>query len=651
MASTSSGPPGIARPKSSPPPQPKIFSPTPSLAHKSWFSLLASPCPSPANFVPPTSAFVVPTTATPAGLEPFTSSQAQSHNLVDNTTLTNIAQTATAAVSYADPWTRAHVRACAHATDDCAACSIALICCSCRALRYTPGLPPSSPMASCPTPPVQRSQSASPALFRNVGNGSPPPGFDTCDDYPPYDDAALAKALAECDTCDNSSCPRGHDAPATYSIIVEQFNEGTEEFYDRTFRACSACNRSCKKNFLGYRIKSRVFDNSTRIASGVSSTHTTRETPNAIHTSDDTSSGPPPESLTPTTSRPATPLEVFSVVARSHRISCHHAFDRCSTCSRGIVCCECNNLHTAPARLRLRCINCSHYACVTCTTPFCCSCRKPWFPGDSPTIVLTNRFRGGARSTKSSKKGSSSSSQSSGPGSLASARSQQPSPDPFAATPVPILPTQSSVDEIDAFTDKTIRISDTITHQPAAAISDAITRQPTAAPNPGPGPDRSCAPSPSTNLPLGPEPVFSRPTLPVVIGATEDVRTAVPSRAPSRAASIASVASVGDAGIAELLQIDPFPLPSDPPALADVIGRIHKRFPLAALKVDDEDPRHFLARDNIRADEIANDIDHLLSPDTTWASLFFFIRDAFKFDTIQGPVTDFHAFLNGLGDI
>ena len=552
--------------------------------------------------------------------------------------MTNIAQMATSAVSCDDPWTRAHVRACAHAADDCAACSIALVCCSCRALRYTPGPPPSSPVASRPIPLVQRSQSASPALFRNIGNGSPPPGFDTCDDHPPYDDDAFSKALAECDTCDNSSCPRGHDEPATYTIIVEQFDEGSEEFYDRMFRACSACNRSCKKNFLGYRIKSRTFDNSTRIAlGGDSSTRTARETLNTACTSDETSLRPPPESPTPTTSRPVTPLEVFSVVARSHRVSCKHTFANCSTCSRGIVCCGCNNLHTAPARLRLRCVNCSHYACLTCTTPFCCSCRKPWFPGDSPTIVLANRFRGGARSTKSSKKGSSSSSQSSGPGSLASARSQQPSPDPFASASVPVLPTQSSADEIDAFANRTIRISDT------------IALQTTAVPDPDPG--RSRAPSPSSNLPSRPEPVFSRPALPIVTGATEDVPTAVPSRAPSRAASITSAASIGDAGIADLLQVDPFPVPSDPPALSDVIGRIHKHFPLAALKVDDEDPRHFLARDNTCADEIANDVDHLLSSNTTWASLFFFIRDALKFESIQGPVTDFHAFLNGLADI
>ncbi|KAF8660725.1 hypothetical protein AX14_007345 [Amanita brunnescens Koide BX004] len=222
---------------------------------------------------------------------------------------------------------------------------------------------------------------------------------------------------------------------------------------------------------------------------------------------------------------------------------------------------------------------------------------------------------------------------SSGPGSLASAQSQQPSPDPFVPTSAPVLPTQSSTDEIDAFADKTIRISDTVTPQVP------------------PAPGRSCAPSPSSNLPSRAEPVFTRPTLPIVIGGSEDVPTAVPSRAPSRAASVVSAASVGDAGIANLLQVDPFPIPSSPPALSDVVGCIHKQFPLAALKVDDEDPRHFLARDNTRADKIANDANHLLSPTTSWASLFFFIRDTLKFESIQGPVTDFHAFLNGLADI
>ncbi|KAF8685386.1 hypothetical protein AX14_004028 [Amanita brunnescens Koide BX004] len=535
MASTSSGPPGLIRPKSSPPPppQPKIFSPTPSPAHKSWFSLLASPCPSPVTFAPPTSAFTMPATAVTAIPEPLVSLQAHSHGLVDNTTLINIAQVATPVVSCADPWTRAHVRACAHATDDCAACSIALICCSCRALRYTPGPPPSSPIALHTPPPVQRSRSASPALFRNIGNGPSPPGFDSCDSHLHYNDDAFSKALAECDTCDNSSCPRGYNAPATYTITVEQFDEGSEEFYDRTFRACSACNRSCKKSFLGHRIKSRTFDNSTR--NNLDSPQIREEKVEPVLPASDPS-------------RPPTPLEVFSVISYAHRVSCDHLFTTCPVCSLGIICCSCNKLHTAPARLKLRCAACSHFACTTCTTPYCCTCRKPWSPSDSPTVIVAARPRRGARSTKSSKKGSSSSSQSSGPGSLATAHSTRNSPDPFTDT-IPPRITQSSTDEIDAFADNTVRL---------------------ALPPQGEVAARAAAPSPSSNLPVissGPAPVFSRPDAPAAIGGTEDIPTAVPSRAPSRAESVVSATSTGDAGIAELLQPGPFAQPTEPPRL------------------------------------------------------------------------------------
>ena len=551
-------------------------------------------------------------------------------NLVNNEAIIcNLATTEsqTLTVNLADPWTRAHMRMCAHANDECAACSIALICCSCRALRYTPGLPPSSP-----APPIQRSRSASPILFRDVGNGSPPPDADS--DYPLHDDDAYAKALAECDVCDNSSCPRGPDEPATYTITVEQFDEGSEEMYDRTFRACSACNRSCKRSFLGHRIKFRVFDNSTRKAFDTINTKSKLPPP---------SSPPPagPTSSTPVEARPLTPLEVFSAVARKHRIACDHLFTACFTCSRGIACCKCNNLHTAPARLKLRCINCSHYACATCTTPFCCCCRKPWFPGDSPALVLANRFRGGARSTKSSRKGSGSSSQSSGPGSLATAHSERNSPDPFMLAPAPILPTQSSADEIDAFADNTIQ----------ASIATARDENANASAR-----ERSVhAPSPSSNLPppppTDPAPVFSRAPLPVVVGATEDVPTAVPSCAPSRAASVISTSSIGDAGIANEPQPSPFPAPLDPPAFDDVVGRIHRRFPLASLKVDDEDSRHFLACDNTRVDDIANEMDYLFSSHISWPSILYFIRDTMKFESIQGPSTDFQVVLSGLVEI
>ena len=454
-----------------------------------------------------------------------------------------------------------------------------------------------------------------------------------------HDNDSYMQALIDSDTCDNGSCPNGPDAAARYSIIVEVFDDGTEEFYDRTYRACASCNRSCKKSFLGNRIKSRVFDNSVREKTTSPGAVPTTSRPERAPTPSPASDSPAPRPPTPLevfpAMRPSTPLEVFAVVSYAHRTACDHAFDKCPTCSRGILCCGCNKLHTAPARLRLQCAACSHFACATCTSPFCCACHKPWFPSDSPNIVLASQLRGGARLTKSSKKGSSSStsSQSSGPGSLATAHSERNSPDPFAAmaeSATPLQATQSSTDEIDAFADYTVKL---------------------AVPLHGTTATRATAPSPSSNLPaasLATAPVFSRPNPPVPVDNTEDVPTATPSRAPSRTTS---VASVGDAGIAELLQPDAFEQPSEPPMPSDVVGRIHRRYPLASLKLNEEESRHFLARDNTRVEDIANETEYLLSSATSWPSILYFLRDTMKFDAIKGSVAEFQVVLTGLAEI
>jgi hypothetical protein len=211
------------------------------------------------------------------------------HATIDNALITNLAD-AFPAPLLTDPWHRAHARNCAHAIADCAACSISLTCCSCHSLRFNPGPTPTSPAML----PAKRSRSTSPVLFRtDVGNGSPPPGFDSHGDE--YDDDAFVKALAEVDTCDNSSCPNGADAPARYTITVEVFDDGAEEFYDRTYRACASCNRACKKSFLGNRIKSRVFDNSIKEKAGAG-----REAKSQMPTSvRDASSADPPRLASP----------------------------------------------------------------------------------------------------------------------------------------------------------------------------------------------------------------------------------------------------------------------------------------------------------------------------------------------------------------
>ncbi|KAF8697732.1 hypothetical protein AX14_001263 [Amanita brunnescens Koide BX004] len=263
-------PPGLTRPKTSPPPP--ISSPTkPSVPSHHNF---ASPVPRRATTVPWASSLTTglfpaasplfpPPPQVPRGLLSPVAAVQSAVELHNNDQISDLG-TGLPLPAASDPWHRAHVRVCAHAITPCAACSVALFCCTCRALRFTPGPAPVSPSES--TAPHQRTWSVSPVLFRsNVGNGTPPPGFDSYDNDD-HDDDAYIRALAETDTCDNSSCPRGGDEPATYTITVEHFDEELEETYNCDFRACSACNRSCKKSFMGHRIKARVFDNSTREA-------------------------------------------------------------------------------------------------------------------------------------------------------------------------------------------------------------------------------------------------------------------------------------------------------------------------------------------------------------------------------------------------
>ena len=262
MASFLGPPLGLTRPKSTektpppvfPPPfplashpNPHILSPIPRrTASAAWASSLAS------GLFPPT--FGLPPQV-PHGIQPLGVAVPPVEPLC-NSPIANLA--VYPAPNPSDPWHIAHVCVCAHASQPCAGCSASFICCSCRALRFTPGTPPLAPQTS----PTRHSRSSSPALFRNVRNGLPPPDFDNVDTE--YDDNAYARALAEFDTCENSSCPRGSDEPATWTITVEQFDEGLEEHFDRTFRACAACNRACKRSFLGHKIKSRVLDNSTK---------------------------------------------------------------------------------------------------------------------------------------------------------------------------------------------------------------------------------------------------------------------------------------------------------------------------------------------------------------------------------------------------
>ncbi|KAF8667452.1 hypothetical protein AX14_006343 [Amanita brunnescens Koide BX004] len=432
-------PPGLSRPKSHTSPKSQhtlpassssplhIASPVPRRPESSsWASSLAAGL-FPPNFELP------PLPSVPHDIQPLSEAVHSAGRLpqpplvlLNNTAITDLAGFPAPLPS--DLWHMAHVRVCAHATATCAACSVAFVCCSCRALRFTPGTPPIAVLTSPGlSGSLQRSRSASPALFRHdVGIGPPPPGFDSYNDD--YNDDAYAQAVADSDTCDNSACPRGSDEPATWTILVEQFDEGLEEFYERTFRACSACNRSCRKSFLGHKIKSRSFDNSVR--ERLAPQKTTRSDAIETTSNPDSLKITPPRpgddvlakrtspivhggsslhqdlpvlqgALRALNARPPTPAAFVATIRVKHDALCTHCVTSCLTCSCGLVCCSCKRLFTPAVARHLACKQCQHVAHSCCQTAFCCNCGKLWLPSDSvlpPTASIAQRFRGGAGS-------------------------------------------------------------------------------------------------------------------------------------------------------------------------------------------------------------------------------------------------------------
>ncbi|KAF8694109.1 hypothetical protein AX14_002174, partial [Amanita brunnescens Koide BX004] len=222
------------------------------------------------------------------------------------------------------------------------------------------------------------------------------------------------------------SCPRGADEPASWTLTVEQFDEGTEEFFNRTFRACGACNRSCKRSFMGHKVKSRVFDNSTR-ASFEATPPTKVESKASNYNKTGPSTSPPsvphrsvPGSASYAIEHPVNP-------ATSPKTSTA-PLPRTSPNADGG-----NSLHQDLPVLQdaLRALNARPPTpaafVATIRTASCCKCGKLWLPSDSvlpQTASIAQRFRGGV-----------------GSGTVSS-------PEPDIWTPSP----RSSPDEIDDLT-------------------------------------------------------------------------------------------------------------------------------------------------------------------------------------------------------
>ncbi|KAF8695819.1 hypothetical protein AX14_001632 [Amanita brunnescens Koide BX004] len=88
---------------------------------------------------------------------------------------------------------------------------------------------------------------------------------------------------------------------------------------------------------------------------------------------------------------------------------------------------------------------------------------------------------------------------------------------------------------------------------------------------------------------------------------------------------------------------------SSTPEPADAIpGYKHSDWPDAILQCDDEDAYHFIKHSHADISKVADDLDALMSGNTSWKTMFHAINNCFQFNTIRGSPEEFMCMLAAL---
>ncbi|KAF8675622.1 hypothetical protein AX14_005071 [Amanita brunnescens Koide BX004] len=126
------------------------------------------------------------------------------------------------------------------------------------------------------------------------------------------------------------------------------------------------------------------------------------------------------------------------------------------------------------------------------------------------------------------------------------------------------------------------------------------------------------------------------------------------SRAPSRPASVASDRLSTTKTVLPKPDVTAPPRAhkyqwSKPPAkVEDIPGYTHATHKEKVLQLDDEDATHFVKRGHVDINAISDELDILLSGNTSWKTMYHTITDLFQFDSIVGSKDDFICLLIGL---
>ena len=289
----------------------------------------------------------------------------------------------------------------------------------------------------------------------------------------------------------------------------------------------------------------------------------------------------------------STPIMAMAVFHAEHVVSCSHETDSCGVCRFGITCCKCHRIYTAPAAKRMRCATCLHWACDLDQSIGCCECNTPWIPLEvinSPVVAAnvrhTTRSRGGAGSDDASSCSDSGTSQ-----------------DDSTVKIKVAAPTQESLDEIDA-----------------------LSRPPAGAPSKEKGkPKKRRQPKSGQSSRETSRPASAASDR---LSTTETVLAKPDYEVPPRAHEYVWA-----------------PPPADIKTLPGYIYEAHQEKP---LHVDDNDVTHFVKRGDIDINDLSNQLDVLLSGNSSWKTMYHAITDLFQFDSIAGSRNDFMCLLIGL---
>ncbi|KAF8660475.1 hypothetical protein AX14_007441 [Amanita brunnescens Koide BX004] len=254
-------------------------------------------------------------------------------------------------------------------------------------------------------------------------------------------------------------------------------------------------------------------------------------------------------------------------------------------------------MYTAPGAKRMRCSACLHWACDLDDGAACCSCGFPWIPEPHPASLRSHCDH-----------------------------NRVPDQDALHAAghPPPLgtlrpatclyggAPSLGSTEDDDDNDDSS-----------AASAAGDDTVRPNAPPTPPPFPASSAD----------------------EIDAFANIRYD-----ESRPTSVTAVRE-GDISSHygfENKDIEDLTWSSTPEPAEAIPGYKHSDWPDAILQCEDGDAYHFIKRGAADISKIADELDALMSGDTSWKTMFHAINDCFQFNTIRGSPEEFMCMLAGL---